>query len=143
VAAVSAPERAVALDLAHRGVLLAPAVVLVAAVLRGADAAAAASIALGIVLVNFLVSAASITWAARRAPGVLAGVMLGGYLLRLGAIGLALWALTGRAWIDDAALGVTLLAAHLGLLAWETRYVSLSLAFPGLRPARNTLAGEE
>ena len=30
--------------------------------------------------------------------------------------------------------GVTLVVAHLGLLFWETRYVSASLAFPGLKP---------
>jgi hypothetical protein len=143
VATVSAPERAVAVDLARRGLLVAPAVVLVAGLARDVDGATSAAIALGIVLVNFLVSAASITWAARRAPGVLAGVMLGGYLIRLGGIGLALWALTGRAWVDDAALGVTLLVSHLGLLVWETRYVSLSLAYPGLRPARAALGGEE
>jgi hypothetical protein len=32
------------------------------------------------------------------------------------------------------ALGVCVLVTHLGLLFWELRYVSMSLAFPGLRP---------
>jgi hypothetical protein len=31
-------------------------------------------------------------------------------------------------------LGITLVATHVGLLFWESRYVSLSLAFPGLKP---------
>jgi len=31
-------------------------------------------------------------------------------------------------------LGLTIIFAHLGLLFWELRYVSLSLAFPGLKP---------
>ena len=38
-------------------------------------------------------------------------------------------------WIDFPMLGITLVGTHLGLLVWETKYVSLSLAAPGLRPA--------
>ena len=32
------------------------------------------------------------------------------------------------------ALGICVLVTHLGLLFWELRYVSASLAFPGLKP---------
>jgi len=35
-------------------------------------------------------------------------------------------------------LGITLIVAHLGLLFWEMRYVSLSLAHPGLKPGRRS-----
>ena len=31
-------------------------------------------------------------------------------------------------------LGLTLIVTHLGLLFWELRYVSASLAYPGLKP---------
>ena len=31
-------------------------------------------------------------------------------------------------------LGITIIVSHLGLLIWETRYVSLSLAYPGIGP---------
>jgi hypothetical protein len=37
-------------------------------------------------------------------------------------------------WIDLTALGVTVLVTHLGLLAWELRYVSATLAYPALKP---------
>ena len=40
-------------------------------------------------------------------------------------------------------LGFTLVGAHLGLLFWETRYVSLQLAAPGLRPRGPVMTGEE
>ena len=33
-----------------------------------------------------------------------------------------------------APLGITLVASYLGLLFWELRYVSISLAHPGLKP---------
>ena len=40
-------------------------------------------------------------------------------------------------------LGFTLVGAHLVLLAWETRYVSLQLAAPGVRPRLPIRPGEE
>ena len=36
--------------------------------------------------------------------------------------------------IGSLFLGVTILVTQLGLLWWETRHVSLSLAYPGLKP---------
>jgi hypothetical protein len=33
-------------------------------------------------------------------------------------------------------IGLTLVATHLGLLFWELRFISASLAFPGLKPER-------
>jgi hypothetical protein len=38
-------------------------------------------------------------------------------------------------WVEPLALGLTLVVAHLGLLFWELRYVSISLAHPGLKPS--------
>ena len=38
-------------------------------------------------------------------------------------------------WVADVPLGVTLVVTHLGLLFWETKFVSASLAFPGLKPS--------
>jgi hypothetical protein len=60
--------------------------------------------------------------------------VLGGYVVRLGAILLVLWGIQDLAWVEMVPLGVTLVATHVGLLFWESRYVSLSLAFPGLKP---------
>jgi hypothetical protein len=37
-------------------------------------------------------------------------------------------------WVEPTALGLTLVVTHLGLLVWELRFVSISLAHPGLRP---------
>jgi len=37
-------------------------------------------------------------------------------------------------------LAVTILATHLGLLFWELRYVSASLAYPGLKPTSKEIA---
>jgi hypothetical protein len=37
-------------------------------------------------------------------------------------------------WFMAWPLGLTLIATHLGLLVWELKFVSASLAFPGLKP---------
>ena len=47
----------------------------------------------------------------------------------------ALFLLHNVSWIDFPTLGITLVGTHLGLLTWEAKHVSMSLAAPGLSPA--------
>lgn len=128
-------EREVALDIVKRGVMIAPLVLLISAV-RGWDGVASAAIALGIVLVNFLAAAAIMTRAAKSGPTAIGAAALGGYVLRLAVIVVALVLLRHQPWIDLPTLGVVIVGTHLGLLVWEMKYVSLTLAAPGLKPAR-------
>ena len=58
-----------------------------------------------------------------------------GFLIRLGLISGAVLLVQHQSWVRPWPLGVTLVVSHLGLLLWETKYVSASLAFPGLKPA--------
>lgn len=129
-------ERHIAFDLARRGVWIAPAVVLVAALVRGGDGAAGAALALGIVVANFVAAALIVDRVARRSPKVVGGAVVAGYVVRLGVIFAVLLLLRDASFVDFPTLGLTLVAAHLGLLAWESRYVSLSLGAPGVRPRR-------
>ncbi len=62
--------------------------------------------------------------------------VLFGYLVRLGLIFVAVYAVKDAAWISLPALGATIIVTHLGLLVWELKYVALSLAYPGLKPPR-------
>jgi hypothetical protein len=128
------PERAIAQDLFRRGLVLAPVLVAACAVFAGRAGALTAAYALVIVLANFLASAALLAWAAPQSPTVLMGAALGGFLGRMVVVGTAVWAVSDVSWINIKLLAVTVLLTHLGLLAWETRYVSASLAFPGLKP---------
>jgi hypothetical protein len=130
-----ATERIVALDAARKALLASPAVVLVAALLAGGNGAASAAFALALVTANLLVSAAALGWAAARSYGLVMGVALFGFLVRIAAVGAAVWLVRDAAWVDDLTLGITLIAGHLGLLAWEARSVSASLAFPDLKPS--------
>jgi hypothetical protein len=136
-------ERDIALDLVKHGLLLAPVVILLAGIVSGWDGTASAAIAFAIVCVNFTLAAVSVGWAAKISPAAIGGVALGGYVVRLGLILAALIGLRHVSWIVLPWLGFTLVGAHLVLLAWETRYVSLQLASPGLRPRGTIATGEE
>lgn len=129
-------EPRIARDLVRRALLVAPVVVLVPGVLWGADAAAGAAIALALVAVNFLASASLLAWAARISPDMLMVVALGGFLLRLVAITAVGLGVRQLGWVDFTVFCIALVATHLGLLVWETRSISLSLASPGLRPGK-------
>ncbi len=128
------PERDVARDMVKRGALLLPVALLIGFVFWGPAGAASVGFAAGLVLVNFWLAAAALGWAARISLGLLMGVSLFGFLIRIGLISAAVLAVRDQAWVEPVPLGVTLVVAHLGLLFWETRFVSASLAFPGLKP---------
>jgi hypothetical protein len=136
-------ERDIALDLVKHGLLIAPVVILVAGLVSGWDGTASAAIALGIVCLNFALAALSVGWAAKISPEMVGGVALGGYVVRLGLILCALVLLRHMSWIVLPWLGFTLVGAHLVLLFWEMRFVSMSLAAPGLRPRGTIPTGEE
>ena len=136
-------ERDIARDLVKHGLLLAPVVILVAGIVSGWDGTASAAIALAIVCLNFTLAAVSVGWAAKISPVAVGGAALGGYIVRLALILVALVGLRHVSWIVLPWLGFTLVGAHLVLLAWETRYVSLQLAAPGIRPRTPIPTGEQ
>jgi hypothetical protein len=100
-----------------------------------------AAVALALVTCNFLAGALSLSWASKRSPAVLGAVALGGFLVRmlvvLGVIVLV------EPYVDMACLVIVLLVSHVGLLIWESRSLSISLAAPGLRPALPVTHREE
>jgi len=132
-------ERRIATDLARHGLMVAPVIVLVAGLFRGLDGAASAALGLAVLVLNFLAAAISLEWGARRGGNALFAVALGGFLFRMVSILVVILvaqALFG--WVDVVVLGVTLFLTHLGLLFWELRSVSFSLAAPGLQRDRPT-----
>jgi hypothetical protein len=114
-----AVESDIARDIARHGLIVAPIVVALAAVLRGANGATSAAIGLALVVVNFLGAAA-----------------LQGYVLRLALMVVAILLLKRVDGIDLETLVITGALAHVALLFWELRSVRLSLAEPGLKVAR-------
>jgi len=133
---VDAPdvERQLAFDMARRGVLVAPVLIAGATAVWGVHGGMSAAFAVGLALANLILAAVLVSWAARISLLAMAAVALGGYLLRLVLLTAAVFAIRHQGWVSWIPLALTLLVTHLGLLLWETRYVSASLAFPGLKP---------
>lgn len=131
-----APEAEIVRDLARRALPLAPVVVALAALVAGADGALSAALAITLVVANFVAAAASLAWAARVSLALLMGVALGGYVVRISVLFGAVLVLRDLDWVHLPSLGITLIVTHLGLLAWELKYVSATLAHPALKPAR-------
>jgi hypothetical protein len=143
VDAQPAVEREIAVDLVRRGLLISPVVVLVGGLIGGWSGAASAAIGLGLVCLNFGMAAGSMSWAARISPTAVGGVAAGGFIVRMAIIVAALLLFRHVSWINFPVLGFTLVAGQVGLLFWETRHVSMTLAAPGLRPRGRIQAGDE
>lgn len=127
-------ESTIAVDLAKKAGILAPIVILGLGIWLGADAALGAALALAIVVVNFLGSAALLGWTARRAPHALGGVAMLSFLGRLVIITVLGAGIKALDIVDFKVFCITLIASYLGLLFWEMRSISLTLAYPGLKP---------
>ena len=127
-------ETAIATDMVKRAIPIAPAIVLVALLAAGSKGAWSALLAVAIVIVNFLLAAVSLSWAARTSPVTLMATSLGGFLVRMGLVTAVVLAVRHASWINLSILAITILVTQLGLLFWETKYVGASLAFPGVKP---------
>ena len=128
------PAMEVAVDLLRRAVIWAPIALFGSAAIWGTNGAISAAVALGLVVVNFLLSAWMLQVGGRISIAVMAGAALFGYLLRLGLILVVVLLVKDQGWLDPVAFGIVLIVTHLGLLFWELRYVSGSMAYPGIKP---------
>ncbi|MBW3649093.1 MAG: ATP synthase subunit I [Actinobacteria bacterium] len=130
----TAPERALALDMVRRGLPVAPLLIGASAAVWGLDGALSSGFGIFLVLGNLVLSAAALTWAARISPAAIFATALGGFAVRMGLLVLAVAAVREQSWVEVVPLGLTIVVTHLGLLVWESRYVSATLAFPALKP---------
>lgn len=128
------PERGIVADMLRRGVKFVPMWLLFTLLLWGPDGAASAAYGIGLIFANFIAAAALLTWAGRISPTALMVAALGGFILRLGVLTVAVIAASKISVFAPVPLGITIIVSHLGLLIWESRYVSLSLAYPGIGP---------
>jgi hypothetical protein len=135
---VDGPEREVALDMARLGLMLGPAFVIVSGLIWGLGGLASSALAFVIVVTNLLLGAWVIGRAAAVSPNLLMGAVLGGFLFRLMAMSAVVLPIRDLSWFHAVPFAVTLVGGHLGLLAWETTRVSITLAYPGLPPKNAT-----
>ena len=134
IAEVPPVEREIAFDIAKKAPIAAPVVIGGAALIWGAHGAASAAVAVAVVIANLVLAAVSLGWAAKISPAALMGTALGGFLVRMSIVTLVVLAVRHQPWANLTALAITILVTHLGLLFWEMKYVSATLAHPGLAP---------
>jgi hypothetical protein len=127
-------ERQIVTDMVRRAAIVSPAIVAVAALGWGGRGALSALYALALVLVNFALSAAVLGRAAKLSPNVTMAAVLGGFLGRMILVAVAIALVNDAGWVSRLPLGLTVVGTHLGLLVWEAKYLSVSLAFPALKP---------
>jgi len=130
----TSPAVEIARDIVRRGLMVSPLAIAFGFVIGGTNGALSVGFGLGIVLVNFLLSASSLGLAAKVSFNTMMFAALAGFAIRLGLVTVAVLAVKDQSWVDLVALGLTLVVSHLGLLGWEARFVSGSLAFPALAP---------
>jgi hypothetical protein len=139
-----APETDIARDLVLKRALPAlPVILVVAALPWGLTGALSAGYALALVCLNFLLAAALMSWSAKISLTLMMGVVLGGYILRLGLLVLAVVPFRHAGWMQIVPFAITLGVSHLGLLLWELRHVAGSLAYPGLKPTPASLNNDK
>ena len=136
-----AVEAQVVGDMARRALPAFPVLVMVAGLGWGVTGALSAAFAVALALGNLVVSAVALGRAARISLALLMAAALGGFLFRLVLLTAVVWAVADQPWVEIVPLGLTLIVTHLGLLIWETRHVSASLAFPALEPTAPTSSG--
>lgn len=129
-------ERQIALDMARRGAMAAPLLIGVSTAIWGIDGGISSAFAILLALANLLAAALLLEWAANISLAAIAAAALGGYVLRLVLLTVAVFAVRHQSWVSWLPLAFTLAITHLGLLIWETRHVSASLAYPGLKPRK-------
>lgn len=133
--ASEAPELAIVADMVRRAAPWVP-LALLGGLVWGVAGVTSVAYGLAVVVANLALSAWILATCARIGPAALMAGALGGFLVRLGLVFIAVLVVIGAGWIEPLPLALTVVVTHLGLLAWEVRHVSASLAFPGVAPAR-------
>lgn len=104
----------------RRAVIVGPVLVLVFGLWRGGGGAVAAAIGVLIVVGNFLLAGGILSVAARVSLGFYHAAALFGFVLRLALIAVTMLVVARLTDVDRLAMGVTVVAAYLVLLGWET-----------------------
>jgi hypothetical protein len=132
----SPPEVEIAFDMVKRSLPVAPVMIILSGLIWGFGGAVSCALGLALVLVNFVLAAGMLAGAAKISVTALMAATLGGFFVRMGLIATVLYFVKSTSWVAMFPLLFTILVTHLGLLLWETRFVSANLAYPALKPAR-------
>lgn len=131
-----APVMEVVVDLLKRGAVLAPVAIVAGALIWQSEGAYSVAYGLALVAINFLMAAYMLAYAGRISAAAMGAAAVFGFFTRLSIVTVAVLVVRNASWVNLVALGLTIVIAHVGLLFWEMRYISGSLANPGLKPTQ-------
>jgi hypothetical protein len=134
-------ESRIAHDLARHALYVAPLAIIGVGLWRGVPAGAAVALAFALVVANFIAAAWVLGWVARTTPDLLMGAAMMSFLIRLVLLSVIGVLIKEADIVDWPVFCVSLVASYLGLLFWEMRSISLSLASPGLKPKPHEHSG--
>lgn len=134
-----APESEIVRDMVRRAAMAAPVLIVVFGLIWGLNGAISTGYAVAIVVVNFIVAASLDAAGARISVGMLMGMSMFGFFIRMAIVLAAFFAAREASWMLVVPFGITLVITHLGLLFWEMKFVSANLAHPGLKPTSTTV----
>lgn len=97
-----------------------------------------AAIGIGTVAFNLLATGLSLAWAGRISPTMIFAVAMGGFVFRLGTIGLMLVLLNRLSWFSAGAFIAAVVPATLLLLVYEAKLLSGRMQVDLWTPARDT-----
>lgn len=135
VTATPPVERQIVTDISRRAAIVAPALVVIGAIGWGVHGALSVLAGLVIVLVNYALSAAILSRSDKWSPAAVMSAVMVGFVVRMALVLAAITVAGHVSWITKWPFGITIVATHLGLLVWEAKYLSISLAFPALKPS--------
>lgn len=117
-------EAKIAKNTARRAVIVGPVVIGAAALLAGGPGALAATIGVGVVVGNFLLSGWILSTAARISPGAYHAAALFGFAIRFALLTVTVLLVLAVTELDRVAFAIATVVTYLVLLSWETVAVS-------------------
>jgi hypothetical protein len=122
--AVAEPERELIRRIAPFALPVAGLAYILGTLIDGSDAGWSAVVGIAVVAGNFVANGLSVAWAARISPVILYAVALGGFVVRLIVITVALLLLQQLAWFSAVAFVAALVPATVALLIVEMKLLS-------------------
>lgn len=119
-------EARLAMETVARAALVAPVLIALFSLTRGAPGAIAAAIGVAVVVAYYLVTGYLLSYAARISLAAYQVAALFGFFVRLALITATMLIIAQLYEIDRLALGISVVAAYLVLLGWEAVTVARS-----------------
>lgn len=136
----SQAEQSIALDMIRRSPVLFVPLSILSFAIWGWDGLISSMLAVGLILVNFMFSASAVAWGSRSGISALMGAVLGGFLVRICCVAVAVLLLARYNWFNVFSFAVSLAVVHVGVLMMEVRHISASIAYPGLKPGYSPIS---